>query len=60
MKKEEEKEKAVEIYLGETSSASEQRCVSFSLLFHCGRCGRYSYHGGCGHCCRNCMDAQES
>ena len=29
----------------ETSSASEQRCVSFSLLFRCGRCGSCGGHG---------------
>ena len=21
------------------------------MLFHCGCCGRYGHHGGCGHCC---------
>ena len=43
-----------------TSSAGEQICVSFSLLFHCVCFGRYGLHGGCGHCCRSCLDAQES
>ena len=33
------------------SLAGKHRWVSFSLLFHCGCCGRYGHHGGCGHCC---------
>ena len=41
------------------TSSGEQRCVSFSSLFRCGRCGScHCHHGGRGHWCCGCVDAQ--